>query len=73
MLPPGVLNNENNVKDSMPVLDSVGCDCLVLVMQEELIFHIRQSEAKDLKAVLRSTLQQQAGISASSKRAGKHT
>lgn len=73
MLPPGVLNNENNVKDSMPVSDSVGCDGLVLVMQEELIFHIRQSEAKDLKAVLRSTLQQQAGISASSKRAGKHT
>ena len=73
MLPPGVLNNENNVKDSMPVSDSVGCDRLVLVMQEELIFHIRQSEAKDLKAVLRSTLQQQAGISASSKRAGKHT
>ena len=43
------------------------------VLQEQLVFHIQQSEAKDLKTFLRSTLQQQAGISASSKRPGKHT
>ncbi|KAL3158479.1 hypothetical protein ABBQ38_010711 [Trebouxia sp. C0009 RCD-2024] len=35
--------------------------------QEELLLHIQQSEAKDLKPILRSLLQQQAGISASSK------
>lgn len=43
------------------------------VLQEQLVLHIQQSEAKDLKTFLRSTLQQQAGISASSKRPGKHT
>ena len=36
-------------------------------LQEEVLFHIQQSEAKDLKAILRALLQQQAGISASSK------
>ncbi|KAL0051899.1 hypothetical protein WJX82_004175 [Trebouxia sp. C0006] len=39
--------------------------------QEELVFHILQSEAKDLKAFIRLRLQQQAGISTSSKRSAK--
>lgn len=38
-----------------------------LLLQEELLFHIHQSEAKDLKSILRAMLQQQAGISASAK------
>ena len=45
----------------------------LVLMQEELVFHIQHSEAKQLKATLRSTLQQQAGISASITAASKHT
>ena len=42
-----------------------------MCLQEELVFHILQSEAKDLKTFIRLTLQQQAGISTSSKRSAK--
>ncbi len=42
-----------------------------MCLQEELVFRILQSEAKDLKTLIRLTLQQQAGISTSSKRSAK--